>query len=94
MRPLRDKPRDEIERALAGKPPAELIDIICQMTAVEQLFKPAEIAKASRVPRKTVLAEIKAGKFGDYFARGDNSLAVPASGVHRWRALFRVRVSK
>jgi len=29
-------------------------------------------------------------KFGDYFVRAENSIAVPASGVNAWRDSFRV----
>jgi hypothetical protein len=84
------KTREEIENALASRSRSELLDIIFSLTTVEQWFKPAEIAARSRLNKRLVLRDIRAGKFGDYFCRAENSLAVPASGVNQWRNNFRV----
>jgi hypothetical protein len=87
---LRGKSRDQIAAALAHRSHAELIDLIHSLVTVEQLLKPAEIAARSCVNKRAVLRDIRAGKFGDYYCRAENSIAVPASGVNRWRNRFRV----
>ena len=87
---LRDKSRDQIEAALTHKSRAELIDLIYSLVTVEPLLKPAEIAARSCVNKRAVLRDIREGKFGDYFCRAENSIAVPASGVNQWRRRFLV----
>jgi hypothetical protein len=87
---LQGKTREEIESALAGKSRSELLDIICSLTTVEQLFKPAEIARRSCLNKRAVLRDIRNGKFGEYYCRAENSIAVPASSVNRWRHDFLV----
>lgn len=85
------KTREQIESALASKARSELLDIIFSLTTVEQLLKPAEIATLSRINKRAVLRDIRDGKFGPYFVRAENSIAVPASGVNKWRRGFLVR---
>jgi len=87
---LHAKTREQIESVLAGKTRSELLDIIFSLTTVEQLFKPAEIARRSCLNKRAVLRDIRDGKFGDYYCRAENSIAVPASGVNKWRDRFRV----
>ncbi len=89
---LSGKSPDQIRAALAKARREELIDCITRLVAVEPLYKAAEIAALSKLNRRAVLDDISSGKFGDYFCRAGNSLAVPASGVHAWRERFRVRV--
>jgi hypothetical protein len=84
------KTRQQIETALAGKSRAQLLDIIYSHATVEQLFKPAEIAARSCINKRAVLKDIRDGKFGPYFCRAENSIAVPASGVNSWRSRFLV----
>ena len=57
---------------------------------VEPLLKPADIASRSCLNKRAVLRDIREGKFGPYFCRADNSIAVPASGVNKWRMRFLV----
>jgi hypothetical protein len=91
---LSGKTRQEIEKALIGKSRKELIDIICRLATVEQHYKPAEIAARSAMKKRTVLADIHAGKFGgEYYKRADNQITVSASGVNAWRRNFRVVVN-
>ena len=87
---LRGKTREQLEAALAHKSRSELIGLIHSLVSVEQLFKPAEIAARSCLNKRAVLRDIRDGKFGDYYCRAENSIAVPASGVNRWRNGFRV----
>jgi hypothetical protein len=87
---LRGKTREQLEAALAHKSRSELIDLIHSLVTVEQLLKPAEIAARSCLNKRTVLRDIRDGKFGDYYCRAENSVAVPASGVNQWRNNFRV----
>jgi hypothetical protein len=90
---LSGKSREEVQRALAGKTRAELIDIIIALSAVEQHFKPAEIARRSGMTTRTVLADIHKGRFGgEYYKRAGNQITVSASGVNAWRRSFRVEV--
>jgi hypothetical protein len=90
---LSGKSREEIERALAGKTHAELIDVIFSLATVEQHFKPAEIAARSAMKKRTILADIHSGRFGgEYFKRSENQVTVSASGVNSWRRSFRVVV--
>ena len=85
---LRGRTREQIELLLANESRAELLDRIFSLVTVEQLFKPSEIAARSCVNKRTVLRDIRDGKFGDYFVRAENSIAVPASGVNAWRDSF------
>ena len=87
---LHGKTREQIGSALTGKTRSELLDVIFSLTTVEQLFKPAEIARRSCLNKRAVLRDIRDGKFGDYYCRAENSIAVPASGVNGWRNRFRV----
>jgi hypothetical protein len=87
---LRGKSRDQIEIALAHKSRSGLINLIYSLVTVEQLLKPAEIAARSCLNKRAVLRDIREGKFGDYYCRAENSIAVPASGVNEWRNRFRV----
>jgi len=91
---LRGKTREQLETTLAHKSRSELIDLIFSLVTVEQLLKPAEIAARSRLNKRTILRDIRAGKFGDYFCRAENSIAVPASGVNQWRNNFRVPANR
>ena len=87
---LRGKTREQVDTALAHKSRSELIDLIYSLVTVEELFKPSEIAARSRLNKRAVLRDIRDGKFGDYYCRAENSIAVPASGVNAWRNNFRV----
>ena len=90
---LSGKSPEEIEKALIGKSRKELIDIICRLATVEQHYKPTEVAARSAMKKRTVLADIHAGKFGgEYYKRADNQITVSASGVNAWRKSFRVVV--
>ena len=57
---------------------------------VEQHFTPAEIADRSRVSKRTVLDEIRAGRLFPFYKRSERRVTVPASAVNRWRDGFRV----
>ena len=87
---LRGKTREQLSGMLAHKSRLELIDLIHSLVSVEQLFKPAEIAARSCLNKRAVLRDIRDGKFGNYFCRAENSIAVPASGVNQWRRSFEV----
>ena len=90
---LTGKSPEEIEKALIGKSRKELIDIICRLATIEQHFRPAEIASRSGMTKRTILADIHAGKFGgEYFKRAENQITVSASAVNAWRRSFRVVV--
>ena len=84
---------EEIEKALIGKSRKELIAVICSLATVEQHYKPSEIAARSAMKKRTVLADVHAGKFGgEYYKRAENQITVSASGVNAWRESFRVVV--
>src|SRR5215471_18914480 len=85
---LRGKTREQLDAALRQKSRSELIDLIYSLVTVEQLLKPTEIASRSCLNKRAVLRDIRAGKFGDYYCRAENSLAVPLSGVNKWRSTF------
>jgi hypothetical protein len=90
MKSLAGKTREQLEAALAYKSRSELLDVIHSLVTVEQLLKPAEIAARSCLNKRAVLRDIRDGKFGDYYCRAENSLAIPVSGVNKWRNHFRV----
>src|SRR5262249_42779860 len=91
---LAGKSREEIARALATKTRAELLDIIFSLATVEQHFKPAEIASRSGMTKRTILADIHAGRFNrEYYKRAGNQITVSAAGVNAWRNSFRVVVT-
>ena len=69
---------------------AELLDLIFSLATVEQLLKPAEIAARSCLNKRAVLRDIRDGKFGDYYCRAENSIAIPVSSVNAWRRRFLV----
>ena len=87
---LRGKTREQLEAALAHKSRSELVDLIHSLVTVEQLLKPAEVAARSYLYKRAALRDLRDGKFGDYYCRAENSIAVPASGVNQWRNKFRV----
>ena len=87
---LRGKTRAQIEAALAHKSRSDLLDLIYSLVTVEQLLKPSEIAARSCLNKRAVLRDIRDGKFGDYYCRAENSIAIPASGVNEWRNNFLV----
>src|SRR5437879_3645284 len=76
VKKLFGKTREEIEKQLAGKSRAELIDLIYSVVTVEQLLKPSEIAARSCLNKRAVLRDVRAGKFGDYYVRAENSIAI------------------
>lgn len=84
------KSREQLEAALVNKSRAELLDLIYSLVTVEPLLKPSQIAARSCLNKRAVLRDIRDGKFGDYYCRAENSLAVPLSGVNKWRRTFRV----
>jgi hypothetical protein len=87
------KSREEIARAVASKTRDELIDIIFSLAVVEQHFTATEIASRSGMTKRTVLADIHAGRFGgEYYKRSNNQITVSATGVNAWRKSFRVVV--
>jgi hypothetical protein len=94
MMNLAGKTREQIEVTLVNKTRADLLDLIYSLNSVEQLFKPAQIAARSCINKRAVLRDIRDGKFGPYLCRADNSIAVPASGVNRWRERFLVSVAE
>jgi hypothetical protein len=87
---LRGKSYEQVTAAVAHKSRRELIDLIYSLVTVEQFLKPSEIAARSCLNKRAVLRDIRDGKFGDYYCRAENSIAVPASGVNEWRSNFRV----
>jgi hypothetical protein len=87
---LHGKTREQIETALANKSRSDLLDLIFSLVTVEQLFKPSEIAARSCLNKRAVLRDIRDGKFGGSYCRAENSIAVPASGVNKWRSNFLV----
>jgi hypothetical protein len=90
---LSGRSREEIDRALAHKTRVELIDVIYSLSTIEPHFTPAEIANRSGMTKRTVLADIRAGKFGgEYYKRSPNRITVSAAGVNAWRESFRVEV--
>jgi hypothetical protein len=91
---LKGKTREQLQTSLAHKSRSELIDLIYSLVMVEQLLKPAEIAARSCLNKRAVLRDIRDGKFGDYYCRAENSIAVPASGVNEWRKQFRVPANR
>jgi len=87
---LSGKTREQLEVALRHKSRSELLDVIHSLVSVEQLLKPAEIASRSCLNKRAVLRDIRDGKFGLYYCRAENSIAIPVSSVNRWRDRFRV----
>jgi len=87
---LRGKTREQLEAGLAHKSRSELIDLIHSLVTVEQLLKPSEIAARSCLNKRAVLRDIRNGKFGAYYCRAENSIAVPTSSVNEWRRRFLV----
>ncbi len=85
---------EEIDRQVRGKLRAELAEIIYSLATVEPLLKPSDIAARSCLNKRAVLKDIRDGKFGNYYCRADNSIAVPASGVNAWRRSFCVPATR
>jgi hypothetical protein len=87
---LRGKTREQLEVALRHKSRSELIDLVHSLVSVEQLLKPADIASRSCLNKRAVLRDLRDGKFGPYYCRAENSVAIPISSVNKWRDRFRV----
>jgi Mg2+/Co2+ transporter CorC len=93
MRNLAGKSRQDLEVLLRNSSREELLDIIESLASVEQLLKPAEIAARSCMNKRRILAAIRRGELGPYFAHAENSIAVPASSVNKWRRRFLVPIT-
>jgi hypothetical protein len=92
---LSGKSREQIEEALIGKSRSQLIDIIVSQSTLEQHFTAAQIASSSSMTKRTILADIHAGRFnGEYYKRSGNQITVSATGVNAWRNSFRVEVKR
>src|SRR3954451_12376966 len=87
---LRGKTREQLDAILANKTRDELIDLLYSHVTVEQLIKPAEIARRSCLNKRAGLKDIRDGKFGAYYCRAENSIAVALSAVNEWRRRFLV----
>lgn len=81
----------EFADRLAEVERGELLRLLHSALAVEPTMRPREIEAVCQRPRAAVLQAIRAHSMGDYFCYGENSIAVPVSGVNRWRDGFRVR---
>jgi hypothetical protein len=96
---LAGKTRPELESLLSDKTRGELFDVIFSLTTFDQLLTARQIADASHVSKRDVLADIKAGRFIDpifgrgFFCRASNSLRVSASAANAWRHSFFVPVN-
>jgi hypothetical protein len=88
---LESKSYSEVAQALAGKSREQLIDLIYELSMLERLMTSREIAKASRIHVREVLADMRAGRFVDpihgrgFFSRARNSFKVSVSAANRWR---------
>ncbi len=91
---LRGKTLDEIRQQCADLEKSELIALLWSALSVEPLYRASEIAVLTKRPRRVVLDDMNAGKMGDLYVFGKQSLAVAASGVNAWRAQFRVSASR
>lgn len=87
---LKNKSLEEIKKLTREHTRDEMCGLLHRAYSVEPMYKPAEIALLCRRPRTAVLEAIRSGKMGDYFVFGENSLAVPASGVQQWLREFRI----
>ena len=61
---LLGKTRQDLELLLAHKSRAELLDIICLLSSVEQLFKPSEIAARIRLISARLCVIFATGNLG------------------------------
>ena len=91
---FRDKTREQIQQALRHKSRDDLVNLIHALSTLEQLYKPSEIAARTHVSKRAILRDLRAGKFGEYYCRAENSLLIPASGVQRWLEQFKVSERK
>ena len=91
---LTGKTREELAAALSGRTRGELVELIFSLVSFERLLSASEIAAASKMSRRDVLADMKAGRFVDpvfgagFFCRASNSLKVSASAANAWRRSF------
>jgi hypothetical protein len=90
--------RAELDVAMQGKTRGELLDVIFSLMALDRLMSARQIAEASGVSKRDVLAAMKAGAFVDplfgrgFFCRASNSLRVSARAANAWRRSFFVPV--
>src|ERR1043166_1817334 len=87
---LNGKTREEIEAALRHHSRSDLLDVVYSLATAEPVLKPSEIASRLSLNKRSVLKDIRAGKFGPYLVRSENSVAVPLSGVNAWKRRFLV----
>lgn len=96
---LTGKTREEIDALLRDRSRSELVDLIFSLVTFERLLTAREIAEASHVAKRDILAEMRVGRFVDpifgagFFCRAGNSLRVSASAANAWRESFFVPVA-
>lgn len=87
------KSAEECEELIYGRTPTELGQIIFSLLQAERHYSAEQIAELEGMTAQTIRKDIKAGLFGgEYFARNSRQLRVSASGIEKWRELFRVEV--
>jgi len=97
---LTGKTYDEISAALAQASRDDLVRLVFSLVTLEKLLTPAQIARESQVPRRDVLADMRAGRFTDpifgrgFFCRASKSFRISASAVNAWRATWFVAVRR
>lgn len=72
-----------LERLLSGKERSELVRMIKFLSVAEVFFTPAELAKARRLPRRTVVELCKRGEIRAHRVLS-NRWRIPLSAVHEW----------
>lgn len=97
---LRDKTREEVERALDDRDRSALIDIIQSLISFDRWLTAHQIADSSQVPKREVLEDMKAGRFHDpifgdgFFRRSGNSFRVSTAAANEWRRSFFVAIER
>jgi hypothetical protein len=90
---LSGKTREEIAEVVKSKGPQGVVDIIFSLVSLDRLLSASEIAERCGVPKREVLADMKAGRFHDpilgagFFARSfkGSSYKVSTGAVNEWR---------
>jgi hypothetical protein len=91
---LRDKTLPGLKVALRDRSKDEVIALLASALTVEPLLRTREVAVLVKRPARVVLEAANAGKMGDIFVFGPNSVAVSVTGVNEWLESFRVRKEK
>ena len=75
--------KEQIEKSVAGKSRAELVNIIYLLASFEPMFSPQEVAQRRQLSKRVILKLVKEGRLRAHRPL-TNAIRIPASALHEW----------